>query len=434
MDFTAEGQRLKAADQQGVPWRRWGPYLSDRQWGTVREDYSENGDAWSYFTHDQARSRAYRWGEDGIAGVSDDQQHLCLSLALWNHADPILKERFFGLTNAEGNHGEDVKEYYFHLDSTPTHSYMRMLYKYPQAAYPYEDLVVTNRARSRTELEYELLDTGVFAGDRYFDVEVEYAKADPGDLVTVVTVANRGPADAPLDVLASVWFRNTWTWAASPGGEPPTLADGRPGRILISHPQLGQWVLWVDASAECLFTANEPNAAPLFRRGTAPPTSRTASTRRGARPRHAVNPARTGTKGRRATGCWFRYGSRPFAGGCGRECRRRPAGAGRRRGRRGRPPPRRADEFYQAITRPARRRGRHDHAAGAGRDALEQSSSTTDLDRWLQEHEAHPLRNPKRGMSGTGTGSTWNRNILSMPDCWEYPWYAAWTWPSTVCR
>jgi hypothetical protein len=181
MDFTAEGQRLKAADQQGVPWRRWGPYLSDRQWGTVREDYSENGDAWSYFTHDQARSRAYRWGEDGIAGVSDDQQHLCLSLALWNHADPILKERFFGLTNAEGNHGEDVKEYYFHLDNTPTHSYMRMLYKYPQAAFPYEDLVVTNRARSRTELEYELLDTGVFAGDRYFDVEVEYAKAGPED-------------------------------------------------------------------------------------------------------------------------------------------------------------------------------------------------------------------------------------------------------------
>ena len=166
MDFTAEGQRLAAADHQGVPWRRWGPYLSDRQWGTVREDYSPNGDAWSYFTHDQARSRAYRWGEDGIAGVSDDQQHLCLSLALWNHADPILKERFFGLTNAEGNHGEDVKEYYFHLDSTPTHSYMRMLYKYPQAAYPYEDLVVTNRARSRTELEYELLDTGVFAGNR----------------------------------------------------------------------------------------------------------------------------------------------------------------------------------------------------------------------------------------------------------------------------
>src|SRR5450755_434105 len=170
MKFTAEGQRLEAADERGVPWRRWGPYLSDRQWGTVREDFSDNGDAWSYFTHDQARSRAYRWGEDGIAGVSDDQQHLCLSLALWNGADPILKERFFGLTNAEGNHGEDVKEYYFHLDNTPTHSYMRMLYKYPQAAYPYEDLVATSRRRSRTDFEYELLDTGVFAGDRYFDV------------------------------------------------------------------------------------------------------------------------------------------------------------------------------------------------------------------------------------------------------------------------
>src|ERR1017187_10029098 len=198
MRFTAEGQRLEAADDRGVPWRRWGPCRSDRQWGTVREDYSDNGDAWSYFTHDQARSRAYRWGEDGIAGVSDDQHHLCMSLALWNHADPILKERFFGLTNAEGNHGEDVKEYYFHQDSTPTHSYMRMLYKYPQAEFPYAKLREENARRGRRELEYELLDTGVFHENRYFDVFVTYAKASPEDILVEIEVFNRGPEAAPI--------------------------------------------------------------------------------------------------------------------------------------------------------------------------------------------------------------------------------------------
>ena len=207
---TAEEGRLREADEHAIPWRRFGPYVSDRQWGTVREDYSADGDAWNYFTHDQARSRAYRSGEDGIAGVSDDRQLLCLALALWNGRDPILKERFFGLTNEEGNHGEDVKEYWFYLDSTPTHSYMRMLYKYPQAAYPYEDLVGTNGGRSRTEPEYELLDTGVFDEDRYFDVFVEYAKAEHDDLLCRITVANRGPDAAELHVLPTVWFRNTW--------------------------------------------------------------------------------------------------------------------------------------------------------------------------------------------------------------------------------
>src|SRR5690348_399949 len=206
MDFTAEGQRLAAADHQGVPWRRWGPYLSDRQWGTVREDYSPNGDAWSYFTHDQARSRAYRWGEDGIAGVSDDRQLLCFALALWNGRDGLLKERMFGLTNGEGNHGEDVKEYYFYLDSTPTLFYLKFLYKYPQAEYPYDDLVATNRERGRGGFEYELLDTGVFADDRYFDVFVEYAKAGPDDLLVEITVHNRGPDDASLHVLPTLWF------------------------------------------------------------------------------------------------------------------------------------------------------------------------------------------------------------------------------------
>jgi hypothetical protein len=207
----AEMERLAEARDRGVPWRKWGPYLSERQWGTVREDYSENGDAWNYFGHDQARSRAYRWGEDGLAGISDDHQRLCFGLALWNGKDPILKERLFGLTNSEGNHGEDVKEYYFYLDSTPSHSYMKWLYKYPQQGYPYADLVETNRHRSRNEFEYELLDTGIFDDDRYFDVFVEYAKASPEDILIKITVANRGPETASLHVLPTLWFRNTWS-------------------------------------------------------------------------------------------------------------------------------------------------------------------------------------------------------------------------------
>src|SRR5438132_1383906 len=208
----AEQRRLEEANASLLPWKRWGPYLSERQWGTVREDYSDTGEAWEYFPHDHARSRAYRWGEDGIAGISDDKQRLCFAIALWNGADPILKERLFGLSNAEGNHGEDVKEYYYYLDCTPTHSYMRYLYKYPQRAFPYADLVETNRRRSRRELEYELIDTGVFDDDRYFDVFVEYAKATPDDILIRITAANRGAGPAPLHVLPTLWYRNRWTW------------------------------------------------------------------------------------------------------------------------------------------------------------------------------------------------------------------------------
>ncbi len=236
---TAEERRLREADADGVPWRRFGPYLSDRQWGTVREDYSADGNAWDYFTHDQARSRVYRRGEDGLAGLSDDRQLLCFSPALWNGADPILKERLFGLTNSQGNHGEDVKEYYFHLDSTPTHSYMRMLYKYPQAAYPYEDLVGTNRGRSRTEFEYELLDTGVFDDGRYFDVFVEYAKAAPDDVLCRITIANRGPDAAELHVLPTVWWRNTW---GEDRESRPSLRRVEPGVIELTHAELGDLV------------------------------------------------------------------------------------------------------------------------------------------------------------------------------------------------
>ena len=209
---TPEHKRLEEARTGAVPWKAWGPYLSERQWGTVREDYSQGGDAWNYFTHDQARSRAYRWGEDGIAGVCDERQRLCLALALWNGADPILKERMFGLTNGEGNHGEDVKEYWFYLDSTPTHSYLKCQYKYPQRAFPYEDLVSTNGRRSKQEMEYELLDTGIFDEDRYFDVVVEYAKAGPDDILMLVTAHNRGPDAATLHLLPTLWFRNTWSW------------------------------------------------------------------------------------------------------------------------------------------------------------------------------------------------------------------------------
>src|SRR5256884_6959913 len=198
MDKSAEATRLGEARVQGLRWRKWGPYLSERQWGTVREDYSQDGNAWDYFTHDQARSRAYRWGEDGLAGISDDKQNLCFALSLWNGKDPILKERLFGLTNSEGNHGEDVKEYYFFLDSTPTHSYMKALYKYPQRAFPYNDLVATNRNRSRQEPEYELIDTGVFAEDRYFDVCIESAKTDPLDVLMRLSATNHAPQEAPL--------------------------------------------------------------------------------------------------------------------------------------------------------------------------------------------------------------------------------------------
>src|SRR6186713_3047561 len=215
---VAEQKRLNEARDGKAPWKKWGPYLSERQWGTVREDYSDDGNAWDYFSHDQARSRAYRWGEDGLGGICDEAQHLCFALALWNGKDPILKERLFGLTNSEGNHGEDVKEYYFYLDSTPTHSYMKYLYKYPQAAYPYSDLVETNKRRGRHDMEYELLDTGIFEDNRYFDVFVEYAKATPEDLLIEITVSNRGPEAAEVHVLPTLWFRNTWaSWVTKPG-------------------------------------------------------------------------------------------------------------------------------------------------------------------------------------------------------------------------
>jgi hypothetical protein len=268
--MSAEHGRLEEA-RHNIPWKKWGPYLSERQWGTVREDYSPNGDAWNFFPHDHARSRAYRWGEDGLAGISDDKQRLCFALALWNGKDPILKERLFGLTNSEGNHGEDVKEYYFYLDSTPTHSYMKYLYKYPHAAYPYADLVETNRRRSRDEWEYELLDTGVFNDDRYFDVYVEYAKAGPEDILIRITAANRGPDAAVLHLLPTLWFRNDWSaWIAesSRAAEKPKLrqieAASGTSAVSATHPLLGEFIFACEGEAPLLFTENETNHERLF--------------------------------------------------------------------------------------------------------------------------------------------------------------------------
>jgi hypothetical protein len=235
-----ERQRLDECRNPATPWKKWGPYLSERQWGTVREDYSENGNAWDYFSHDQARSRAYHWGEDGLAGISDDRQRLCFALALWNGKDPIIKERLFGLTNSEGNHGEDVKEYYFYLDSTPTHSYLKYLYKYPQAAFPYSQLVETNRGRSRHEFEYELINTGVFDEDRYFDVFVEYAKETPEDILVQISVHNRGPDTAPIHLLPTLWFRNRWSWGRD-NPRPSLQADGRnPTVVRVTETDLGE--------------------------------------------------------------------------------------------------------------------------------------------------------------------------------------------------
>ena len=390
----AEQRRLDEARDNRVPWKQWGPYLSERQWGTVREDYSENGDAWNYFTHDQARSRAYHWGEDGLAGISDDRQRLCLAIALWNGKDPILKERLFGLTNSEGNHGEDVKEYYFYLDSTPTHSYMKYLYKYPQNAYPYSDLLETNRRRGRNDWEYELLDTGIFNGDRYFDVFVEYAKGTSTDILILISLCNRGQEAASLHVLPSLWFRNTWTWW--PDQPKPSLRQ-MPGEITVAiealHAELGSFLLHCDGNPRLLFTENDTNNERIFGRpNTIPYVKDSINDHVVAGRQDAVNPAQTGTKaaahyrvtvdaGQTAV-IRLRLGDAVSRDPFGKEfdqimeARRYEA-----------------DEFYRAIT-PARV-GKD--TANVMRQALGGMLWTKqhfflDADKWLQEHGADPMR------------------------------------------
>src|SRR5450432_382791 len=297
--MSAEQHRLDEARNEGIPWKKWGPYLSERQWGTVREDYSDDGNAWDYFSHDQARSRAYHWGEDGLAGICDDRQRLCFALALWNGRDPIIKERLFGLTNSEGNHGEDVKKYYFYLDSTPTHSYLKYLYKYPQAAYPYDEVVATNRQRGRHETEYELLDTGVFDQDRYFDVFVEYAKESPDDILIQISIHNRGPEAAELQVLPTLWFRNRWSWGEDNPRPVLKPSGGKWAGIVVhaAEAKLGDRYLYCAGDPPLLFTENETNTQRIF--GT---PNRTPFVKDGINncvvhgQQEAVNPQQTGTK------------------------------------------------------------------------------------------------------------------------------------------
>jgi hypothetical protein len=422
---TAEQKRLNEAREKGIPWKKWGPYLSERQWGTVREDYSADGNAWDYFTHDQSRSRAYRWGEDGIGGISDDKQLLCFALALWNGRDPILKERMFGLTNSEGNHGEDVKEYYFYVDSTPTHSYMKSLYKYPQGEFPYRDLVETNRARSREEREYELLDTGAFHEDRYFDVFMEYAKEGPEDLLIRVSVHNRGPEAARLHLLPTLWFRNTWSWEKD--APRPSLKEAGPGRIQAAHPDLGSHTLACDGTAELLFTENESNAERLWGQPNPSPYVKDAFHRYVVGGEAgAVNPAKTGTKAA------ARYVLDVPAGGSA-VVRLRLAGslsaapfgkefdavfAARIAD---------ADEFYKRITpRTLSEDERRVHRQALAGMLWSKQFYLFDVDRWLDEHDAHPLLGSRPAPRNAEWFHMFNGDVISMPDKWEYPWYAAW--------
>jgi hypothetical protein len=422
---TAEERRLREA-AGGAGWRRWGPYVSDRQWGTVREDYSDNGDAWSYFSDDQARSRAYRWGEDGIAGICDDGQRLCLAVALWNERDPILKERYFGLTNAEGNHGEDVKEYYFYVDNTPTHSYQRMIYKYPHEAFPYGDLVAQNRARGRHDLEYELVDTGVFDDDRYFDVEVEYAKAAPDDLVCRITVHNRAGVSAPIHLLPTLWFRNTWSWAPHVAKPRLTRVDGAHASVRVEHPELPTLYFYAEPDTSFLFCENETNNRRIWNTdGPAYPKDGIAD--HVVHGTATVNPAGEGTK----VAAHVRLVV-PAGGSMSTAVRLTTIANGpdvpdgvseliaQRRAE--------ADDFYQAVTPAA--------VTADGANVMRQALAGMlwskqcyyfDVDTWLRERQRHPLRSPgRRGTRNESWFHMVNNDVLSMPDKWEYPWYAAW--------
>jgi hypothetical protein len=437
MAMNQEEQRLKEAREEKIPWKKWGPYLSERQWGTVREDYSENGDAWNFFTHEQSRSRAYRWGEDGIAGISDDKQQLCFALALWNGKDPILKERLFGLTNSEANHGEDVKEYYFYLDSTPTHSYMKYLYKYPQSAYPYADLIETNRRRSREEMEYELLDTGVFNDNRYFDVFVEYAKAGPEDILVRITAVNRGPDAAEIHLLPTLWFRNDWSsWIAESNRSPekPTLkqlkSPAGASAVAVDHPLMGEFILSCEGDVPLLFTENETNHERLFgqknesccvkdgindyvvqgRQETV--NSDKIGTKVAAHYQATVGAGQTTVIRLRLSSSSPGEKSKPFGKDFDNVFADRLH---------------EADEFYKSVTPPSV----GEDAANVMRQALagmlwSKQFFFFDGDNWLDEHNSNPLHTGYKNARNSEWFHMLNEDIISMPDKWEYPWYAAW--------
>ncbi len=420
--MNAEQSRLEEDRQRTKHWRQWGPYLSERQWGTVREDYSATGEAWDYFPHDHARSRVYRWGEDGLLGFSDNHQRLCFALALWNEKDPILKERMFGLTGSEGNHGEDVKEYYFYLDATPTHSYCKALYKYPHAAFPYADLLQENHRRGKDQLEYELLDTGVFNENRYFDIFVEYAKASPDDTLIAITAINRGPDPAPLHLLPTLWMRNNWTFG-QPGGR-PSLSLDQHGAVQAQHDTLGAMTLTADPGAEPLFTDNETNFERVF--GSPSPT-RFQKDGIGrfvvdGEP-GAVNPEQTGTKAalryRRtlAPGETWTIHLRlaPTA-----QPSRDDATLTRRRTE--------ADEFYRDLA--------PNHldadAASVQRQAFAGMLWNKQFYNYVVEDwlDGDPTQPPPPAARKRGRNHDWrhlfNDDILSLPDTWEFPWFASW--------
>ena len=433
---NTEQDRLREAHEHSQPWYRWGPYLAERQWATVREDYSADGNAWGFFPHDHARSRTYRWGEDGLLGISDDQQELCFALALWNEADPILKERLFGLTNSEGNHGEDVKEYYFFLDNTPTHSYMRALYKYPQRAFPYTDLAATNRNRSRYEPEYELIDTGIFAEDRYFDVTIEYAKVDPTDLLIRISATNRGPEAAPLHLLPTLWFRNTWAWGQddrrpvlsavdlNEGGRAGTAPFSNTRLVRATHHDLGDYWLACEDAPALLFTENETNTQRLWgieSRAEFVKDGINDTVVSGAEGR--VNPRNVGTKvaahyplviapGETKT-VLLRLSANaqqtPFANAAELFAARQQE----------------ANEFYNTLST-----AQTEDERAVQRQALagllwSKQFYDYDVDKWLVGDPAGPPPPPERQRN-----RTWRHlhssEIVLMPDTWEYPWFAAW--------
>jgi hypothetical protein len=423
--------RLEEARTVKTPWRKWGPYLSERQWGTVREDYSADGNAWDYFSHDQARSRAYHWGEDGLGGISDEGQLLCFSVGLWNGKDPILKERLFGLTNSEGNHGEDVKEYYFYLDSTPTHSYMKYLYKYPQGAFPYDDLVATNKRRNRAEMEYELLNTGIFEGDRYFDVFVEYAKQTAEDMLIQISVFNRGSERATLHVLPMLWFRNTWTWW--PHVAKPVLqrVAGKSDVQVVAalHPELGERYLYCEGATTLLFTENETNNERIFgtrnvsryvkdaineyvvRGKVEAVNSEGKGTKSAAHYQVSVGPGQTATIRLRLSPIALASIGDPFDIFAETLTTRQ----------------READEFYRTVT------PEHvtDDEARVMRQALAgmlwgKQYFGFEVDKWLKEHGVDPMRPSGKNIRNKEWFHMINDHIISMPDKWEYPWYAAW--------
>ncbi len=425
--MTEEEKRLAEAAAHKTHWRRWGPYLSERQWGTVREDYSPHGTAWEYFPHDQARSRAYRWGEDGLLGISDNHQRLCFALALWNERDPMLKERLFGVANGEGNHGEDVKEYYYYLDNTPTHSYMKALYRYPQTEYPYEQIVAENRRRGKQDPEFELIDTGIFDGSRYFDIFVEYAKAGVNDILVKIEAVNAGPESAILHILPTLWFRNTWSWFKNrekPGLE--QISDSPP-TIQARHPTLGDMWLTAEAAGEALFTENETNTERLFAVPNRQPYVKDAMHEyivHGLADK--VNPAMRGTKAAlhyyRELGpkeSWvvlLRLSDTPPTGASFGDDFRTVFAARRQE----------ADAFYSRVS--------HRSMSSDERNIQRQSFAGLlwskqfyhyIVTEWLAGDPVGPPPPPTR-QRNRGWEHLYTDDILSMPDKWEYPWFASW--------